>query len=147
MTAVSHSRIKAITYICLLLSFSFGCERQEPLNFSTIDCSECYQDKPEWGPINVVVTINEQNPFVPLIIYRGDIEESNIEYIDTTRSMNYWVDVPVNKYYSIAAKYIRDGDTIFAIDGDEIKVQYTENNCDQPCYYFKGGNMDIRLLN
>ena len=136
---------KASILIYLLTLFLYGCEREEPASFSSVDCSDCYQDKPEWGPINVLLTINEENPYVPLIIYRGDIENNDIEYIDTSISTNYWVDVPVNKYYSIAAKYLSGEDTIYVVDGDDIKVKYTETDCDLPCYYFKGGYMDARL--
>lgn len=136
---------KTSIYILLLILLFSNCEREEPLNSSSINCSECYQDKPEWGPLNVTVTINDQNPFVPLIIYRGNIEDNDIEYIDTTQSTNYWVDVPVNKYYSVAAKYISGEDTIFTVDGDELKMKFAETDCDQPCYYFKGGYIDVRL--
>ncbi|MEZ5197398.1 MAG: hypothetical protein R2764_13695 [Bacteroidales bacterium] len=128
---------KSLTYYFILLLLSLACEREGAPGFSTVDCSECYQDKPDWGPLNATITINDQNPFVPLVIYRGNIEDNDIEYIDTATSKSYWVDVPVDRYYSISAKYLRGEETIFVIDGDELKTKYTETDCDQPCYYFK----------
>ena len=130
-----------------LLIFNSGCERQEPVNVSEIECSECYQDKPEWGPLNITVTINSQNPYVPLKVYIGNFEEGNLDWIDTAYSSDFWVDVKPDQYYSVIAEY-KDGDkTIFAVDGDEHKLKYTPDKCDEPCYYYKGGYIDVRLRN
>ena len=129
------------------LIISIGCERDVPTKLGTIDCIDCFQDRPEWGPLNVTLTINNENPFVPLVIYIGNIEDNNIEWIDTSYSADYWVDVPVNKYYSITAEYKSGDKTIFAVDGDDFKLKYTENNCDFPCYYYYGGYYDVQLKN
>ena len=137
---------KAI-YITLILLVLISCERQEPVDLNTFDCSTCYQDKPELGRLTVSLTINGQNPFVPLVIYRGDFENNDIEHTDTSWSADYWVEVPVDKYYSVTAKY-KDGDkTIFAVDGDKLKLKHTSDKCDEPCYYFCGGYIDVRLRN
>jgi len=130
-----------------LLIFNSGCERQEPVDLSEIDCSECYQDKPEWGPLNITVTINSQNPYVPLKVYIGNFEEGNLDWTDTAYSSDFRVDVKPDQYYSVTAEY-KDGDkTIFAVDGDKLKIKHTSDKCDEPCYYFKGGYIDVRLRN
>ena len=129
--------------IMVFLSLTF-CERQEPTNGS-FDCSTCYQDEPSWGPLTIYVTINAENPRIPLVIYRGDIESNVIEYVDTTFQSEYWVDVPVDAYYSVKAEY-KDGDkTIFAVDGDKLKLKKNVKDCDEECFYFDGGYLDVRL--
>jgi hypothetical protein len=91
------------------------------------------------------MTINEENPFVPLVVYIGDFDDNNIEYIDTSYWTEYWVDVPVDKEYSIVAKYKKGDEIISVVDASKLKVKYTSSDCLEPCYYFSGGYMDVRL--
>lgn len=135
-------------YLMLLIPFIIignGCEREVPSKLVAVDCYDCFQVRPDSGKLIVTVTINDENPYVPLVIYQGNIEDNNIEFVDTSYTDEYWVRVPVNKYYSIAAKYKSGDKTIFAADGDDFKIKYTENDCDYPCYYYYGGYYDIQL--
>jgi hypothetical protein len=133
------------TRITVFLSLTF-CERQEPSDGS-FDCSKCYQDEPAMGPLTIYITINSENQRVPLVIYRGDIESNVIEYVDTSFQSEYWVDVPVDEYYSVKAEY-KDGEkTIYAVDGDKLKLKKNATSCDQECFYFDGGYLDVRLRN
>ncbi len=141
-------RIDRIVSALVLLTGIFiflSCERDVPYGATDIDCNDCYTTRPEWGPLNVVMTINEENPFVPLTVYRGDFEDNNIEYVDTSYWTEYWVDVPVDKEYSIVAKYKRGDEIIKVVDASKLKVKYTSTDCQNPCYYFTGGYMDVRL--
>jgi hypothetical protein len=78
-------------------------------------------------------------------VYKGNIEDNNIEFIDTAYSSDYWVRVPINNYYSIVGKYKAGNKTILVVDGDDFKIKYTENDCEYPCYYYDGGYYDIKL--
>ncbi len=141
-------RIDRIVSALVLLTGIFiflSCERDVPYGATDIDCNDCYTTRPEWGPLNVVMTINEENPFVPLTVYRGDFEDNNIEYVDTSYWTEYWVDVPVDKEYSIVAKYKKGDEIIKVVDASKLKVKYTSTDCQNPCYYFTGGYMDVRL--
>ena len=132
--------------ICItLLLVIAGCEREDQRFFDKFRCEDCYQDKPAMGALNVLLTINDENPYVPLVVYIGMMEDNDIEYVDTSFSKDYWVNVPVDKYYSIAAEYKKGGNTITAVDGSKFKLKYTESNCDKPCYYFSGGYFDLQL--
>jgi len=133
----------SIIILILSLIFHSGCERNE--SWESFDCSNCFQDKPEWGPLKIKVTINNENPSVPIVIYRGDIESNDIEYTDKADHSDYTVDVPPDKYYSVTAEYKTGGKTIFVVDGDKLKVKKNVKDCDQECYYFKGGYFDVRL--
>lgn len=131
--------------ILIIIVFSsilfFKCDNVD-FNF---DCDECYQEEPLWGDIYVQLTINDENDFVPLVIYRGSVEDNNIEYVDTAFEEEYYLDVPLNKYYAVKAEYLEGSDTIYAIDGDEIKTKLNTDDCDQECYVIKGGNFDVRM--
>lgn len=135
---------KIVIHTAFLLSILvfFSCEGDL---LETVDCSECYQTEPDTGDIKVDITINDQNPSIPLIIYKGDIDNNNIEYIDTAFSSPYYLDVPIGKYYSVKAKYKVNEKTIIAIDGDKIKTKKVTDSCDEDCYIIKGGDIDARL--
>ena len=124
---------------------TIGCERQPPNDYG-FDCEYCYQIKPDSGQIGIKVTINDENPYVPITIYIGNIEDNNIEYSDTSYSSEYWVDVPVDKYYSVTAEYKSGDNTIIAVDGDKFKLKKNTKDCDEECYYYSGGFFDNRLL-
>jgi hypothetical protein len=131
----------------MLFFLLYNCQRTEPVDLGEFDCSECYQEKPEWAPLNIKVTINDQNPYVPLVVYIGNIEDGLIDWVDTAFVTDYFVDVHPDRYYSVSAEY-RDGEkTIFAVDGDKLTSNHNTNDCDAPCYYFKGGYIDVRLRN
>lgn len=122
-----------------------SCERDEPVNAGDVDCYECYNPRPEWMKLNVKVTINDQNPEVPLTIYIGNVEDGNIDWVDTTNTNSYWVGVHPDQYYSVKAEYKDGSNTIFAIDGDKIQLKYSEDSCEEPCYYAVGGYIDVQL--
>lgn len=145
-TKYKYTSLWVICILSIFAIFNFSCERQPP-DDSGFDCENCYQDKPEIGSLLVNVTINEENQFVPITIYIGNIEDNNIEHIDTTWVVDYWVDVPVDKYYSVTAKYKSGDNTIIVVDGDNFKLKKNTRDCDEDCWYYKGGLYDIRLLN
>jgi len=133
-----------LTIILLGILFIF-CERKEPLDLSEFNCSECYQEKPEWGSILVHVTIDDENPRVPLVVYFGNFEDGNIDWYDTADTKEYYIEVRSDYYYSVTAEYKKGEKTIYAVDGDKIKLKYSSEDCDVPCYYFKGGYFDLKL--
>ena len=124
-----------------ILFMIFSCEG----NYETINCEYCYQIEPEWGPLKIRASIDDEHPFVPVTIFRNKIEDMDTEWVDTLWHADDSIDVPVNKYYSVAAKYIVDSDTIYAIDGDKIKTKKVYDECDEDCYIIKGGIIDVRL--
>jgi hypothetical protein len=121
-----------------------GCE-QEDLDFY-IDCDFCLEEIPEYDTLRVSVTINDENPFVPLVFYLGDIEQNDIDWVDTAYSETFWLaGSVVGQEYSVKATYQRDNETVVAIDGDKIRVVDGEGECYPPCFYVRGGTLDVRL--
>ena len=83
-------------FFCLAI-FMLSCEKPNPVNCEDYDFSDCYLDEPEWDFIYLKVTINDQNPYVPIVIYKGNFEDNNIEWVDTAYSSDYSIDVPLNQ--------------------------------------------------
>lgn len=144
---MNQTKTYKLLYLLLILihMIGTGCEREVPSKLQAVDCYDCFEVRPDSGKLIVTVTINDENPFVPLVIYKGNIDDENFEFVDTTYSEEYWVRVPVNNYYSIAAEYKSGDKTIFAVDGDDFKIKYTDSDCNYPCYYYYGGYYDIQL--
>lgn len=136
--------IKFIILLTLVLSFNIsGCE-QEDLAFNT-DCGNCLETIPDSADLIVNVTIDDENPFVPLTFYVGDYEDGVIDFIDTTRTKEFLLFSEVGTEYSIKATYQKDGETIIAIDGDKLRVVDGSGDCYPPCYFIRGGTLDVRL--
>jgi len=122
---------------------AFSCE-QDPF-VTNVNCDECYYNEPDSANIIVYLTINEENPYVPLVIYKGEVEEDRVEWVDTAVGDEYRLYSPVNEYYSIEAKYKSGNRTIIAVDGDKMKTSLVADVCDYDCYIIKGGYLDVRL--
>lgn len=137
-----RSAIILTAVFLLVIKFS-GCE-QEDMNFY-IDCDYCLDFIPEYDTLWVKVTINEENPYVPLEFYIGDFENGQEDWIDTAYSETFWLVSEVEVNYSVKAKYQKNNDVIYAIDGDKIKVVSGEGECYPPCYYTKSGTLDVTL--
>ena len=131
--------------IAILISIVsvLSCDR-ELLNLN-INCDECYSAKPDSAELVVRLTIDEENPYVPLTFFRGRIEEGVLEWIDTAFSSTLYLLSPVGEYYSVEASYKRDGKTIIAIDGDKLKTRLVTDVCEKDCWIIKGGTLDLRL--
>ncbi len=133
-------------FLLLLIIILFSCERDTKFSlFDKFDCSECYQIKPDSADLTVKITINNENPRVPLVIYKGKIEDQVIDYIDTAINSDYYLWVKVDEYYSVEAKYKSGNKTIIAVDGDKIKAKKNSSECDETCYWIKGGYINVRL--
>jgi len=131
----------ALTFIVTILVFS--CE-ETPFVFD-VDCDECYIDKPDSANLIIDITINEENPFVPLVFYRGNIEDGIVEYRDTAREERRYLYSPVDEEYSVKAFYKSDSQTIIAVDGDKLKTSRVSDVCDIDCWVIRGGVLDVRL--
>ena len=110
-----------------------------------IDCDECYYLKPDSADLIVNLTLNDENPFVPLIFYRGKVEEGIIEWTDTSYNKTLYLYSKVNEYYSVKAYYKKEGKTIIAIDGAKLNTRQVSGVCDRDCWIITGGEMDVRL--
>ncbi len=132
----------AITVVSFLIAFS--CENTGGLG---VNCSECYSPEPDSADLLVYLTINTANPYVPIKIYRGKVEENQLDWVDTVYSKEYRLYSAVNQYYSIEATYKDGTKRIIAVDGDKISTSLVSDICDNDCWILKGGVLDVRLKN
>jgi len=135
---------KAILVLLLIVSVKFsGCE-QEDLDFY-VDCDFCLESIPEYDTLWVFVTLNDENSSVPLEFFIGDYEDGQEDWIDTARVSEFFLVSEVGVEYSVKATYKQGDEVIVAIDGDKIRVVDGEGDCYPPCYYTRGGTLDVRL--
>ncbi len=133
-------------FIAFFLCYSSACES---LLYDTDECdnfdeSDCVQARPLEGDLTIKLTINEENPEVPYIIFENDIENKDTVLVDTAYNEQESVKVPLNEYYSIMAKYKSGDKIIYAVDGDRIE-SYSEDKCGYTCWYVRGGVLKVRL--
>jgi hypothetical protein len=113
--------------------------------FPRVKCSDCQVNEPASADIKMLFTINNDNPRVPLIVYKGKVEDANVEWIDTSASETFYLYVKTGQFYSVVAKYKSGAKTIYAVDGDKITVQNESDYCNQNCYIVTNNELDIRL--
>ena len=131
-------------FIILALLFMFySCEKEK--QFTRVNCSECYTDKPKYGPLYVIVSLDDKNESIPVVIYKGDIFKGEIMHVDTITTNDYFVDVKVGVYHSITAEYNVDNKKIVAVDGTKIKTRLVTDECDDNCYRFRKNYLDVKL--
>jgi hypothetical protein len=129
--------ITVISLIC--------CSCGEKIFTADVNCSECYTPKPDSVDLVVDLTINDEFKAVPLVIYRGDVEENQIDYVDTAYSSPYYLSVKVGTKYSVKAKYKRSDRTLFAVDGTKIKVLLVTGTCSEDCYVIRNDRVNLEI--
>lgn len=143
MKSIKYPSVFSVILV-LLFIFKFSSCEQEDLE-GYVNCNDCLEYSPEWDTLWVRVTINEENPFVPLVFFLGDYENGDIDWIDTTYTEEYWLISKVDTRYSVKATYRRGAKLVNAVDGDELRVVNGDEDCYSPCYFVRGGTMDVRL--
>ena len=138
-------RIPLFLIVLLLIMANLILSCDEKINFLEVDCADCYRIKPDDGELIIQVTINGENPKVPIVIYRDKIESGRIRIRDTVSEKTVYIEVPLNHYYSVKAEYKAGNDSVFAVDGDRIKTHRVTDQCDTICWIIKGGRYDLRL--
>lgn len=129
---------------CLSISSCNDNTDSDSVDCSTYDYSDCITSEPYDGRMNVKLTINDENPKVPISIYRGKLEDNDLYLTDTVYKENYDTLLPIDYFYTVTAEYKRNGEKIFAVDGDNIKKSHA-NVCDSVCWDIKTGSVNLRL--
>lgn len=141
LKAIWGRKLLWLSGICFIVLFD-TCETSRGL---IVDCDECYFNEPDSGDLIVYVTINGENTKVPLIIYKDQVDDERIEYVDTAIASPYYLWVELNEYYSVKAKYHSGDRTIYAVDGDKIKSRFVTETCEYDCYTVTGGIINVKL--
>lgn len=135
--------IRKIILTIILFIGTMACE-EDPF-LGEVNCDECYTEKPTVGELIIKLTINAENQEIPVVVYRNDLEDRIVEWIDTVSVTTLYVEVPVNQYYSITAMYKAGDRTIYAVDGDRLRTRKITDQCDETCWIITGGKINARL--
>ncbi len=97
---------------------------------------DCVTTSPDNGVVRVEVVIDAGNSSVPIVLYRGTVEQNQVVVIDTLKSVSKEYSLP-NGDYSVRAQYrtIVNGNpsTVYSVDGGNLTFSTTEY-CDGNCY-------------
>jgi hypothetical protein len=136
-------RLTLTIIVLILLTGSCG----EKIFTGDVNCDECYTEKPVSADLVINLTINNKYPRVPIIVYKGDVEDSQVVSMDTADHSPFYVYVPVNENYAVKAEYSKDDAKLFAIDGTKLKLLVVTDACDAKCYVIEGESLDARIKN
>lgn len=110
-----------------------------------VDCSECFDYKPDSADLLIYVTINNEHPEVPIVVYRENVEGKLVDWVDTIRESPHPLWSAVDQYYSVTAEYTVGDKKIIAVDGDRMKVKHVSESCDFECWIISGGYLRVEL--
>jgi len=137
--------LKTFCIYILIISAISSCKvENNAVDCSTYNYSDCNTIEPHEGNMNIKITINAENPSVPITIYTGKLEDNNILFRDTLSKESFDTLLPIDNYYSITAKYNKGSSVIIAVDGDKISKSKTKT-CDSICWSVKTGNTNLKL--
>ena len=108
------------------------------------DYSTCNTVEPVHEFLKINLTIDNDNPKVLLIIYKGRYESSDTLFCDSLDVAYYELLLTLDQYYSVKADYLYDNKIIGAVDGTYLEKK-TNIICDSTCWYTKGDKIDVRL--
>jgi len=138
-------KIERVVKLGLVFIFIMGSFMSCEDRGAFVDCSECYSVEPDSGDLIIYLSIESPHLKVPLTIYKDQVDDEYIEYIDTAYSSPYYLYVDLNEYYSVKAEYNLGEKTIYAVDGDKIKTRYVTETCDLDCWVLTGGILNAEL--
>ena len=129
--------------LVMIMAFSGSCG--EKIYTGDVDCNECYTEKPDSVDLIIEVTLSGEYPEVPIVVYRGEIEDNQVEYTDTVYENPYYLYVQADRQYSVKAKYEKENKTLYVVDGTKPKVLKVTDACDTECYVIEDADLDVRI--
>jgi hypothetical protein len=132
-----------ILTLLILLVFILSCE--EKLFTGSVNCEECYTEKPDSVDLVLHWSKNSKFPEIPILLYQGTIDAG--EFIDTFylfgNPAQIWV--KAEKEYSVKAIYETDNRTVFVVDGIKQKLKHVTDYCDENCWVTEDVDLYIEL--
>jgi len=140
-------RLTALAGWAIVLATLFtsaSCHKYAYVDCETYDYSDCIEDEPFSGNMEIKVSISAAQAAVPVAIYEGRFPGTVLVLRDTLITAVRNITLEAGKRYTITAEYHRDGKTITAVDGDEI-TKKAYDVCDAVCWDVRDGKVDLRL--
>ncbi len=129
----------------LISGLILGAISCEGINNIIVDCDECEDYELDSANLIIYVTTNAENPVVPIVLYRGDVEEGNVDFVDTAYESTHKIYSAMDQFYSVTAEYKVGGKTVIAVDGDKMKIRNEDEACGSPCWIVSGGYFKVEL--
>ena len=127
--------------LLLALALCGACSEDEDLDYAP---SDCLQVRPEFGYLDVEVTIDAEHDSVPIVIYLGEFEDDVVVEEFVMISAHHKFELAADEDYAVTARYIVGTNTIVALDGDRISADHVEYR-DAYCWEVSDGDVDLRL--
>ena len=97
----------------------------------------------DYGYIDVKLTYNGVG--IPIILYKGYLEDNVILEIDTAYGDLHYFYQEVGERYAVEAYYPEAGNTVIALDGGKL-VQDDFYNCGDRCYNEPTLDLDLKKI-
>jgi len=135
----------------LILAFCFSCEEDEQLlnGITIVDCNECTTDEPLDAILEIKLEkLKNYQPAdfnIYITIYEGNLEDDIVYSAFKTSYPETSATVPLNKKYTITARYSIFNKYYIAVNSVTPHVKYNKYSCDEPCYYIVDRKVNLRL--
>jgi hypothetical protein len=135
---------KYIFIIIIILSlFVYSCH--EYYLDEDYPCGFCYNIEPDEGILFINLTIDNHHKDVPIVIYRGLMDQGDTIWVDTATATPYDIGVPIDDKYTVTAEYMVDEKKIIAVDNDRVYMRKNTTDCDEDCWIIFDGEVDLTL--
>ena len=127
---------------------------------TNVDCVQCNANykydsithqkvRPDKVALIIYVTINSENPKVPVVIYKGKFDLNNMPPVarrDTFSASKDTIIVPAEDHdYTVEAEYKVKGNSLSAISGDYLSIREIKQACDSICWTVSGNEINVEL--
>jgi hypothetical protein len=127
--------------LLFILTFGLSCEKSGLF----IKCADCLQEEPTKTELVVKLDIANFGAFVKIDVYEGNLEDNFLFKSVDGSGTEYYVQVTINKKYTLTATYFIDGNYYKVLDSTTPKVRYTSSPCADRCYFVYDKTVDLRM--
>jgi len=151
MVLIHNMKAFKTSTLFLILVFCFSCEEDLQLlrDISFVNCDECTTNEPHKAILDIklekLYRHSLYDPLVEITVFEGNLEDDIVYRSIQTTNNETTADVPLNKKYTITAKYYINNNTYIAVNSVTPHVKYDRHNCDEPCYYVVNKLVNLRL--
>jgi len=141
---VLNNKIRILSGIAsfLMLTFCFSCEKTFP---GLILCTDCLDNDPLVAKLEIKLSPDYFYKSVIIDIYEGNVEDSVLYKSYETSVPGFKVFVPINKKYTLVARYYIPDDYFLVVNSVLPVSKYDEMQCEKPCYYVVDNLVNLKL--
>ncbi len=110
----------------------------------TYNYSDCNTLEPFTADMTMSFSYRNSSNYIAFEIYDGTVDKGQVIVYDTAWGSSVTYTMPIPAYYSVSAKYLIDGKTIYTIDGAEMKKK-KKSVCDSTCWIAENISLDLMV--